>query len=58
MEQEMESICSRLLTLPDDTIVLPGHMEETSIEFEKRHNPFVLEWLMRRGDAGHWTSAT
>jgi glyoxylase-like metal-dependent hydrolase (beta-lactamase superfamily II) len=58
MEQEMESICNRLLALPDDTIVLPGHMEETSIEFEKRHNPFVLEWLMRRGDAGHWTSAT
>jgi glyoxylase-like metal-dependent hydrolase (beta-lactamase superfamily II) len=46
-EEEMRSICDRLLTLPDDTIVLPGHMDETSIQFEKRHNPFVLEWQQR-----------
>ena len=46
-EQEMRSICDRLLTLPEDTLVLPGHMDETSIEFEKRHNPFVLEWQQR-----------
>lgn len=44
MEQEMESICNKLLTLPDETIVLPGHMEQTQIAFEKQHNPFVLEW--------------
>jgi hydroxyacylglutathione hydrolase len=43
-EEEMESICNRLLTLPDETLVLPGHMQETSIEFEKAHNPFVLQW--------------
>jgi len=47
-EQEMDSICSRLLTLPEDTVVLPGHMEETSIAFESRHNPFVLEWHQRQ----------
>ncbi|MCC6381252.1 MAG: MBL fold metallo-hydrolase [Dehalococcoidia bacterium] len=47
-EQEMESICNRLLTLPPDTVVLPGHMDETSIDFETRHNPFVLEWQTRR----------
>ncbi|MFQ5382628.1 MAG: MBL fold metallo-hydrolase [Dehalococcoidia bacterium] len=41
---EMESICNRLLTLPEDTVVLPGHMDETTIQFERRHNPFVLEW--------------
>jgi glyoxylase-like metal-dependent hydrolase (beta-lactamase superfamily II) len=46
-EEEMRSICDRLLVLPDDTLVLPGHMDETSIEFEKRHNPFVLEWQQR-----------
>lgn len=49
-DQEMESICNRLLILPDDTVVLPGHMEETRVDFEKRHNPFVLEWRMRRGE--------
>ena len=47
--QEMTSICDRLLTLPDDTMVLPGHMDETTIAFEKKHNPFVLEWKMRQG---------
>jgi glyoxylase-like metal-dependent hydrolase (beta-lactamase superfamily II) len=47
LEEEMGSIVNRLLVLPDDTIVLPGHMDETTIAFEKRHNPFVLEWQMR-----------
>jgi len=47
-EQEMDSICNKLLTLPDDTLVLPGHMEQTEIGFEKKHNPFVLEWQMRQ----------
>ena len=56
-DEEMTSICTRLLTLPEDTAVLPGHMDETSIAFERAHNPFVLEWLMRRGDASHWSSA-
>jgi hydroxyacylglutathione hydrolase len=47
-EEEMESICTKLLTLPDETIVLPGHMEQTSVEFEKQRNPFVLQWLQER----------
>jgi glyoxylase-like metal-dependent hydrolase (beta-lactamase superfamily II) len=47
LEQEMASICDRLLVLPDETVVLPGHMEETSIAFERAHNPFVLEWQQR-----------
>ncbi len=47
-EQEMESICTKLLTLPEETIVLPGHMEQTSVEFEKQRNPFVLQWLQER----------
>jgi glyoxylase-like metal-dependent hydrolase (beta-lactamase superfamily II) len=44
MVQEMTSICDRLLVLPDDTLVLPGHMEQTTVEFEKAHNPFVLQF--------------
>jgi|TARA_B110000438_G_scaffold19878_1_gene18240 hydroxyacylglutathione hydrolase len=43
--QEMTSICDKLLQLPEETVVLPGHMEETSIKFEKEHNPFVRQWL-------------
>lgn len=52
-EEEMESITNRLLVLPDDTAVLPGHMDETTIAFEKRHNPFVLEWKMRMEEAAN-----
>jgi hydroxyacylglutathione hydrolase len=51
-EQEMESICSKLLTLPDETLVLPGHMEQTSVEFEKQRNPFVQQWLQERQARG------
>jgi glyoxylase-like metal-dependent hydrolase (beta-lactamase superfamily II) len=35
------SIHQKLFTLPDDTIVLPGHGPETTILREKRRNPFV-----------------
>ncbi len=47
-EQEMASIVDKLLALPDDTVVLPGHMEETRIGHERKTNPFVLEELARR----------
>jgi hydroxyacylglutathione hydrolase len=47
-DQEMASIVDRLLKLPDDTIVLPGHMQETKIGTERQANPFVLEELARR----------
>lgn len=51
LELEMTSICERLLVLPEETIVLPGHMEETTVAFEKAHNPWVLEWQRRAGDS-------
>jgi len=39
----MESIRKRLYVLPEDTVVLPGHMGETTIGYEKRYNPFVQD---------------
>lgn len=47
-EQEMASIVDKLLALPDDTFVLPGHMDETSIGQERKANPFVLQELAQR----------
>lgn len=37
----VDSIRNRLFLLPDDTVVYPGHMGATTIEYEKRNNPFV-----------------
>jgi hydroxyacylglutathione hydrolase len=39
--QISRSIRGKLYTLPDDTIVFPGHGGTTSIGTEKKHNPFV-----------------
>ena len=46
--QEMESILTQLLRLPEETIVLPGHMQQTTIGHERATNPFILEALQRR----------
>jgi len=39
--QLAQSIRSQLYTLPDETIVYPGHGEPTTIGYEKKYNPFV-----------------
>lgn len=41
----MRSIRSQLLTLPDNTHVLPGHGSDTTIGQERRFNPFLQEQL-------------
>lgn len=40
-EQLISNITKRLLTLPPDTTVYPGHGPSTTIESELRHNPFL-----------------
>lgn len=41
MEVLMNSITERLVTLPDETRVYPGHGPETTIGNEKEYNPFL-----------------
>ena len=40
-EEMMESIRSKILTLPDDTLVLPGHGPHTTVAQERSTNPFI-----------------
>jgi len=37
----ISSINTKLLTLPNDVKVFPGHGEETTIGYEKKNNPFL-----------------
>jgi glyoxylase-like metal-dependent hydrolase (beta-lactamase superfamily II) len=37
----LNSIRTELFVLPDETVVYPGHGEQTTIGFEKKHNPYV-----------------
>jgi hydroxyacylglutathione hydrolase len=46
-EQLMASMATKILPLPDETNVLPGHGPITTIGRERRANPFVLELLAR-----------
>ncbi len=39
--QLMNSISTRLMALPDDTVVYPGHGPDTTIGIERRGNPFL-----------------
>ncbi|MCM1163459.1 MAG: MBL fold metallo-hydrolase [Muribaculaceae bacterium] len=38
----ISSIRNKLLTLPDSTVVLPGHGDETTIGWEKTHNYMLM----------------
>ena len=39
--QLVRAVRDKLLVLPEDTMVYPGHMEETTIGYERKHNPFI-----------------
>lgn len=36
----LNSVRSKMFTLPDDTVIMPGHGPPSTIALEKRHNPF------------------
>jgi hydroxyacylglutathione hydrolase len=44
LEQVRSSVMDVFMALPDDTRVLPGHTDETTIGREREHNPFVRVW--------------
>ncbi|BDF05134.1 MBL fold metallo-hydrolase [[Clostridium] hylemonae] len=41
MSDLVRGIREKLMVLPDDVLVYPGHMGETTIGYEKSHNPFL-----------------
>lgn len=38
----LEKIRTQIFTLPDETILLPGHGESTTVAHEKENNPFLF----------------
>lgn len=44
-ETLMESMRRKILTLPFETIVLPGHGDSTTLGLERNQNPFLLSLL-------------
>ena len=38
----LNSIKQKLFTLPDDTVIYPGHGENSEIGLEKKENPFLI----------------
>jgi glyoxylase-like metal-dependent hydrolase (beta-lactamase superfamily II) len=42
METLVRSVKEKVFTLPNETRILPGHMDATVVGWEKRTNPFLL----------------
>jgi hydroxyacylglutathione hydrolase len=43
--EQVRTSVMKLMELPDETRVLPGHTEETTIGREREENPFLRFWL-------------
>lgn len=41
-ETLINSIRSKLFTLPDEVVIYPGHGDDSTIGYEKLHNPFLV----------------
>ncbi|HET6625727.1 MAG TPA: MBL fold metallo-hydrolase [Nocardioidaceae bacterium] len=46
----LRSLASKVLTLPDNIVVLPGHGEQTSIGRERATNPYLLDLVARAAE--------
>jgi len=40
-QQLLDNIQQKIYTLPENTVVYPGHGPSTTVEFEKKTNPFI-----------------
>jgi hydroxyacylglutathione hydrolase len=49
----LRSLAAKVLTLPDNIVVLPGHGEQTSIGRERATNPYLLDLIARADDWTH-----
>src|SRR5437763_1442206 len=52
LSQLMDSMAEKILPMPDEVQVLPGHGQVTTVGWERKTNPFLVE-LQQRG--GVWT---
>ena len=43
MKKIMRSLHTTLMELPDETLVIPGHGQETTIGAERETNPFITD---------------
>ena len=48
MSAIVHSIAEKLLVLPEDIMVYPGHGDATTIGYEKQYNP-VAAYVRKRG---------
>ncbi len=44
-QRALQVIREKILSLPEETIIAPGHGPLTTVGEEKRHNPFFSAWL-------------
>lgn len=51
-QQLMSGIFAKLLNLPDQTVIYPGHGPATTIGQERRTNPFLLDFVRSRPQSG------
>ena len=55
MKTIMDSLRGKLMQLPDETVVHPGHGPLTTIGEERESNPFLVESVIRgRGTIREW----
>ena len=52
MREMLASLATRFLTLPDETVVLPGHGPETTVGRERAYNPFLADVIAGSREAG------
>jgi hydroxyacylglutathione hydrolase len=45
-ETLLNTLMHKILPLPENTVVFPGHGSETTLLYEKEHNPFIRDRLI------------